>query len=1046
MRGMSKKDALACQVSLGLFAGLLGIASTAHGAPIADGGGTNHDGVRAGSAAISKSGVTTNITSTTTNNVIGWKDFSVKSGEIVQFDSGANTNNYLNIVTGNVTSRIDGTMTGGKNVYIANSHGVIFGDGASVDVGSLYVTTRKLDADAIGTAVGNGTIDLDAPTSAGVTGSIINGSAASSAGLAKSDIVSLVDSTGSVKANKIVLEGKSVRIMNDAKIASQDVSAVADQSALTVEAGGTKTVRASKGYVHVGHTNTGIPTDPLPTVGPGGKYKNLTQDNLYKLIGSESELDLIETNHELNKNFMLRRDITLTGTQNPIGTSATPFTGKFDGMFHTISDLTFGTANKGTSAEYVGLFGTTDGATIMNVGLKNADLSHVEYGGGLVGYAKGNTVISAVYNESTTSMGHGAYAGGLVGRLYESSLDNAYNTTPVSEGGALVGEIDGGKIYAAYNSGTLVSGVNYAVYKVKGAASTQPTVIKETYTTNGDLVPAVSGNTIYDSYQVGTSDGLYKVAPPTPTLSGNAKKASDYVGWDISDEGGANKTWRIFAGQSTPLLTAFMQGTVQAEYSYADFERPNHGHSGNVASDYTARIDGTLKTNDGKSMPERTYNATYRKMTKADGTEIGNISDVTIYGYPSPAPAAPNNIELNANHGRRNAGKEAMLYSGQHGYDVAGANLYIKKRSVKAGLGTNRPIEREYDGTTNMTKAFKDALTGISTEGLVAGDDVAIDTVHSTLAASVADANAGYGKALTFTGTLTYTGDDRVNYEDIDATSGALTIPSGLTANIRQKKVTVGLDATKDYSKTYDGTSAVKSGVDPKTTNDVLQLTGVVGSQDLKLNYNDITANYMTGKGASDTGRSKAGTNIDIAYKNIKLADGTTGLARNYRLVDAAGNVLYRDSLAGEPTDMTNAANSADPRYIGAATTAGGTLWGAGDIKKRKIDPTKFSVTGGADKVYDGTDYTVVDGVTKKITGPAAGAGTDTNIIAADANKISFSISAADKKAYYVRGDRTTRTKNAYDSANAADGAQYLSYTLKAHNETSEDILSNYRI
>ena len=50
MRGMSKKDALACQVSLGLFAGLLGIASTAHGAPIADGGGVKQDGVRTGGA------------------------------------------------------------------------------------------------------------------------------------------------------------------------------------------------------------------------------------------------------------------------------------------------------------------------------------------------------------------------------------------------------------------------------------------------------------------------------------------------------------------------------------------------------------------------------------------------------------------------------------------------------------------------------------------------------------------------------------------------------------------------------------------------------------------------------------------------------------------------------------------------------------------------------------------------------------------------------------------------------------------------------------
>ena len=1052
MRGMSKKDALACQVSLGLFAGLLGIASTAHGAPIYDGGTIKDDSVKAGHVTLNDPNNATSITSNTTNNVIGWKDFSIKSGETVQFDG----KNYLNIVTGNVTSHIDGTMKGGNNVYIANSNGVVFGNGADVNVGSLYVTTRKLDTAAIGKAVKDGTIDLNAPDSAEVKSRIINQDAASSAGLAQADIVSLVDSSGSVKANTIVLEGKSVRIMNDAKIDSQDVSAVADQSALTVEAGGTKTVRASKGYVHVGYETS------APTFGStGSKYKNLTAANMYKLVKDKAGLDAIRANTaSLAGNYMLRNDIDFADAgHTSIGTNTDPFTGKFDGMFHEIKNMTVASGN---ATDYAGLFGNTSGAEIANVGIRDANLSTLDYGGAVVGKADNSTRVFNVYNEVTgtapaatkmigASTSH--EAGGLVGRLEASSLDNAYNTAPIAaKAGGITGFIQGSsQVYAVYNTGAR-NGTAGAVYYSMGG----PSFIKEAYTTQGNSL-GDADNTInaYDSYA--TSTGKAELVNTTKVTASpldsainheDAKQASSYNKWDISDEGGANKTWRIFAGHSTPLLTAFMQGTVQAEYSYAEFEQPGHAHSGNVSNTYSDRIptaDGTIAKNNGTSMPERVYDATYRKITKADGTEVQNVSDVTIHGYTAPAASDPKEIKLDADHGRRNAGKSAVLYSGQHGYDVAGANVTIKKRSVKAGLGTNRPIEREYDGTTDMTQAFKNALTGISTEGLVAGDDVAIDTVHSTLTANTADANAGYGKALTLAGTLTYTGTDRVNYEDINAASGNLTLPSSLTGNIRQKKVTVGLDAAKDYSKTYDGTSAVKSGVDPKTTNDVLQLTGVVGTEDLKLNYNDITAKYMTGKGATDTERSKAGTNIDIAYKNIKLADGTTGLARNYRLVDAAGNVLYRDSLTGEPTDMKNPANSADPRYIGAATTAGGTLWGAGDIKKRKIDPTKFTVTGGADRAYNGTDYLVVDGTTKKVTGPAAAANTDTNIVASDAGKISFSISASDNKAYYINSSNT-RTKNAYDAANAADGAQYLSYTLKAHNETAEDILSNYEL
>ena len=1075
MRGMSKKDALACQVSLGLFAGLLGIASTAHGAPIADGGGTNHDGVRAGGATVHAYDAVTqtlDITSTTTNNVIGWKDFSVKSGETVQFDSGANTNNYLNIVTGNVTSQINGTMKGGKNVYIANSHGVVFGDGASVDVGNLYVTTRKLDANAIGTAVGNGTIDLNTPESAGVTGSIINGSAASSAGLAESDIVSLVDGSGSVKATKIVLEGKSVRIMNDAKIDSPDVSAVADQSALEVDAGGMKTVRANKGYVHVGYVSS------APTYGSTGKYKNLTDANMYKLVGSKADLDAIRTTAGgLAGRYMLRNDIDFGGAAHTsIGTNTDPFTGKFDGMFHEIKNMTVAS---GDATDYAGLFGNASGAEIANVGIRDANLSTLDYGGAVVGKAENSTHIFNVYNEvssatpaATKEIGGASphEAGGIVGRLDGSSLDNAYNTAPInSQAAGVAGWIQGtSQIYAAYNTGVLKAGTSRAVYKSLGGSS----FIKNAYTSQGTQL-GIADNTInaYDSYA--TSTGKAKLVN-TNKVTGtavddkDAKQASSYGAWDISDEGGANKTWRLFAGHSTPLLTAFMQGTVQAEYSYADFERANHGHSGNVAGTYTERIADTLKTNNGKSMPKRTYDATYRKMTKADGTEIGNISDVTIHGYPSPAPAAPNNIELNANHGRRNAGKEAMLYSGQHGYDVAGANLEIEKRKV-VGSWNDLTIEKEYDTDTDATDALKKSLTAdsIRTSGLIDGDDAHVDPSSlTTVNAQFADANAGYGKSLTVSGVIKFTGADAENYSDINA--GGLTPPAtGLKGNIRQKKIVVGLDGTKDYSKTYDGTANVKSTVDPKTTNDVLQLTaknaGGYTTGDVKLNYTDIKAKYMKDKtsDADDNASGNAKVDRDIAYKNIKLAAGATGSTANYMLVNDAGDVLYREKAAGEDaykaahaTDyasLTNDANKkTNDRYIGAVKTDGATIWGEGTIKKRKIDASAFTVSGG-DKIYDGTDYLVVDGTTRKVQGTvdtASGTATDTgkNVAEADKDKLKFTISAADNKAYYKNSATSATTKDVYDATTNPTGARVLSYTLKASDTTNGETLANYEL
>ena len=1062
MRGMSKKDALACQVSLGLFAGLLGIASTAHGMPVHDGGGTNHNGVRAGSVTgteISPGSTTMKIESGSANNVIGWKDFSIKSGETVKFDDGANTNNYLNIVTGNVTSQIAGKMEGGKNVYIANPHGVIFGDGASVDVGNLYVTTRKLDADSYTTAP-------DMENNPLITVSATTKAADSSAA---ADVVSLIDGSGSLKANKIVLEGRSVRIMNDAALQSPtsggtpEVYALADTRSL--KAGKSdKEVRSYTGYVHVGYQNAGIPSDPLPTVGAGGKYKNLTQDNLYKLIGSEYELEHME----LNKNYMLRSNIALTGTHTPIGKSIDPFTGKFDGMFHEISGLTFDTAHEGTSAEYVGLFGTTDGATIMNVGLKDANLSAVKYGGGLVGHAKGNTVISAVYNESTTSIGADNHAGGLVGWLDSSSLDNAYNTAEVTKGGGLVGQFDGkSKIYAVYNAGDL-SGGTYGVFRVFGnsVGSTSEAFVKDAYTTNGATNPATNNNYMYGSYVIDSTGQATLVVSSGTATTDDAKKAATYAGWDISDEGGANTTWRIFAGQSTPLLTAFMKGTVQAEYSYADFQQAGHAHLGNTASTYTVQAEDNKstgstpnyvkregKSNGGKDITERTYNADYLKIAKKNGdgsysvvTSVGTTDDdITLRGINNAADR--NLVQLNqgtSGGGRRNAGKEAMLISNQHGYDIAGANVTIEKRKVIGAIEKLGKIEREYDGSSNAGDVFKKAITAgdvsIRSEGLVKDDGATMSFSSDAVtfrakndwsgSTSSLSPDAGYNKAIYVDKNGVTWGDAEGNYE-FDATK---INDKHLTGNILQRTIKATLTNGTTIDKTYDGTSKVVGTSYQPNSNLVLDTAKLVAAGDVELNSADITAKYKdktTNREATNAGSR------DVAYEGVKLQNtGNPAKTKNYKLVDADGNVIYREAIDDDPH---------------AAMTSGGTIWGKGTIAKRKIDASAFTVSGG-DKIYDGTDYLVVDGTTRKVQGTVdkkAGKAGDTgkNVIEADEDKLKFTISAADNKAYYKNSATSaTTTKDVYNATTNPNGARFLSYTLKASDTTNGETLANYEL
>ena len=1073
MRGMSKKDALACQVSLGLFAGLLGIASTAHGAPIADDGGQTNNGVRAGGATISQSGATTNIKSDNQNNVIGWKDFSVKNGETVKFDGGANTNNYLNVVTGKVTSRIDGSITGGNNVYIANTNGVVFGETASVNVGNLYVTTRAVDVDAIGTAVAGGA------TLASQESSIINTTAAAAPAKAQAEVVSLVDGAGhSVQANKLVIEGQSVRILNSANIAATDVQISASTD--TKNFGNTTSTTRDKGYIHVGSAAGGA--------APASYHGNIAVDG-FKLVGTAQELE--DMKNDLAGNYMLKGDIDLaTTTHAPIGNGTTAFTGKFDGMFHEVKNMNPGA---GTSTDYAGLFGNVNGATIMNVGIKDANLSALNYGGAVVGKAENNSHIFNVYNESASMIGstgsNATKAGGVVGWLKSSTLDTAYNTSNIgNKAGGLVGNLDFAQIMDAYNTGTVqMNGSLNASWGGYANGQGNTSIVRNVYLKNNGAAAAGDNDlsmAVQDSYQITGADNKSALLKDTasPPTSKDSLSAASYANWDISDEGGANKTWRIFADHSNPLLTAFMQGTVQAEYSYADFTRPNKDNKSTYgANTYTDIIAGTLKKNGGNSMPEdRTYNATYRTLTKEDGTKVGGISDVTVVGYTAPASTSdPKAIQINTD-GRRNAGKEAMLYSRQHGYDVAGANIDIEKRKV-VGSWNALTIEKEYDGTTTATTALQNALTAdsIRITGVIDGDDATLGmSTTNPVVANFDSANAGYGKALTISGNFELTGADAANYKNIEA-ADLTPPPSGLKGNIRQKKLVVGLDSAKSYDKTYDGEADVADAINPQKAagSDVLTLAAKTAPPALTadpftagvvdLNKSNITAKYMTGKTASDTEARDVkmnGTAVakrDIAYKNIKLVNGT-GDKTNYMLVDAQGNVLYRDEAPGEAaykaasatatdySNITNADNKANDRYIGAVTTAG-ELWGEGKINKRRIDASDFKVTGG-NKAYDGTDYLVVDGTTRKVQGTVdkeAGKALDTgrNVIEADKDKLKFNISAADNKAYYKNSaTSTTTTKDVYNATTNPNGAQVLSYTLKASDTTNGETLANYEL
>ena len=214
----------------------------------------------------------------------------------------------------------------------------------------------------------------------------------------------------------------------------------------------------------------------------------------------------------VNKN-VLKPDGTLNdGTFKewaPIATSASPYTGIFEGQNHTISGVYF---NQEDSYD-VGLFGRNNGK-IANAGI----LDSYFYGTSKVGGVCGNNYTGTITNcYNTGSVSGFGTLGGVSGYNYTGRITNCYNTGNVSGSSGFVGGVSGdnskGTIINSYNAGS-VSGLEY-VGGVSGDNDTGS--ITDCYNIGSvsgseGNVGGVNGNnnggTITNSYNAGSVSGI----------------------------------------------------------------------------------------------------------------------------------------------------------------------------------------------------------------------------------------------------------------------------------------------------------------------------------------------------------------------------------------------------------------------------------------------------------------------------------------------------------------------------------------------------------
>lgn len=149
--------------------------------------------VVAGSASIQQTGNTTTINQGSNRAAIDWSSFSVGKTEAVRFNQPSSSAITLNRVTGTESSLILGSISANGQVFILNPNGVLFGQGAQVNVGGLVASTHGMsNADFMA-----GNYQL----SGNGTGSVVNqGSISVPEGGAIALIAPIVKNTGTLNA------------------------------------------------------------------------------------------------------------------------------------------------------------------------------------------------------------------------------------------------------------------------------------------------------------------------------------------------------------------------------------------------------------------------------------------------------------------------------------------------------------------------------------------------------------------------------------------------------------------------------------------------------------------------------------------------------------------------------------------------------------------------------------------------------------------------------------------------------------------------------
>ena len=750
-------------------------------------------------------------------------------------------------------------------------------------------------------------------------------------------------------ANKLTLNALNNININATMTATSTASLALNYGLAAVVASNTSQIITAAGSSVTLPAGT---TNFTTTQGSDGVPKNYTVITTLGSQGSTTHTDLQGMNGDLTLNYALGKDIDALETSSwntiagftPIGNNTNNYTGTFNGLGHTISNLSI---NR-TSTDYIGLFGEiSSSAAISNVGLVGGSLQGNNYVGGLVASNNGGTVSYSYVKGNVTITGNDPKVGGLVG-INSGTVRNSYiqSTGSVTGGtkvGGLVGE-NWGTIDLSYSLVT-VNGNN----RVGGLVGLNYGTIDKSYSNtivNAQGAQNAIGGLVGLNY--GSISNSYATGD-LPFFSG-VSSVGGLVGGNYGPISNSYATGSVNGSSYIGGLIGTNGGTVSKSFYNSDINPTLNGignNSGNVDAvpDVVGTVWGmssaamqtqTNFTNATGTNPDHTNNG--QNAPSWNFTNIWGVNPAINQGLPYFISLPITTIYLDLIPGGSSVYGSTPTYTLYTGSGTPTAGTYVYNTSADYTLGSlvtdasstgtltwsGSPSSASNVGTYNLTYGSGITL-GNSAYTLAAGNAASWSVNKANLTVTANDQTRLYGQTNP---TLTETITGYVNGDTSSVVSGtargttSATTTTGVgTASILAS--TSGLTASNyDFSTGNSGTLTINKAHLTVTANDQTRLYGQTNPT-----FTETITGFLNGDNSSvvsgtATGSTTATSATGVGTATITASNGSLSAA-NYNF-----NNLVNGVLSINPATLTVTADNKSRLYGAANPTLTETISG----------------------------------------------------------------------------------------------------------------------